>query len=85
MILCAAIRVYGDTVICGARHYDKVMLSALAHLKDPYSSANVEHGFINHEGEFLNREDALIHATACGQIGRLKSHPLTKLFSEDLY
>lgn len=92
-IVCAANRFYGDTIVCGARHYDEAMRSVLPHLKDAYSSANVEQGFINTWGEFLSREEAWMVASYNDQIIRIVGSQDvnhigvygTELFSENLY
>ena len=47
-------------------------------------------GFMNHEGEFLNRKQALIHALEIGQLSATnrwyqKDHNIDELYSEDLY
>jgi hypothetical protein len=41
-------------------------------------------GFIDDEGNFLNREQAAKHAIQCGQIKELKFSK-TELFSEELW
>lgn len=92
-IVCAANRFYGDTIVCGARHYDPAMRTVLPHLKEFYSSANVEQGFINTWGEFLDRKDAWMVASYNDQIIRFVGNQEadrmglygTELFSENLY
>lgn len=73
MILAAAIRYHipatgKDVVLCGARHGD--VFRQLEELgfgpKDGYEE--LEQGFINHNGTFLDRREAYEHAKACGQL-----------------
>lgn len=40
-IVCAACRFYGDTIVCGARHFDTAMHTVIPYLSFPYSAANV--------------------------------------------
>ena len=94
MILCAAIRVTvprrtgtEDIVMAGHRHMDVHYL--LSTLKIEIIGDLVE-GFIDHEGNFLDRYDAFEHAVNCGQISRTtldhkEAHFEVQLFSEDLY
>lgn len=78
-IVCAANRhrVTGH-IICGARHWDKVMRSQTQEYK------GWEQGFIDQFGDFLNRQDAWRIAEDQGQIRRTVSTPGT-LYSENLY
>ena len=51
---------------------------------------NIIQGFINHKGEFLNREEAFEHAKAIGQCNATQryyweDHNQDELYSEDLY
>lgn len=79
-----------EVIICGHRHFDRVMHSQLDMIKtggiNLDRSSHVQ-GFIDNRGEFHDRESALAIATAAGQINRvrLKSPPYDELFSEDLY
>lgn len=97
MIVCAALRVKsesvytpdGKTVIPCFRHCD-----GFAILRDlcPEKKLHIraESGFINHRGEFVNREEAFRHAVECGQLSVeqitfKEERNQTMLFSEDLY
>lgn len=88
-VIVAAACKYGDVIITGARHYDRVMHGQLkAFPKDHevrmMNRGEVIQGFIDNQGTFLNREEALVVAKAANQI-RFKHEPDYELFSEDLY
>jgi hypothetical protein len=82
-IICAACRC-GDVVVCGVHHYDKIMRDVMYSLNFPFSGQNVDQGFVNQRGEFLDRHQALLVATIAGQLIR-KTQPADRLFSEDLW
>lgn len=85
MVVCAA-NLIGDTIICGARHYDSVMHSQLKLMQTGgYDESTVIQGFIDQRGAFLTREQAWIVATAAGQIIRRVGGDGQKLYSENLY
>lgn len=81
-ILCAAIAV-GGTVICGRRHFDPIMSSVIRKLY-PDGMPENDQGFIDSDGRYLSREEALIVAKEAGQLLR-KTGNEYELFSEDLY
>lgn len=93
-IVCAANR-YGDIIICGARHFDSIMHSAIDSLDEhlsPKCPSEWEQGFIDTWGEFLNRQEAWKIACFTKQVRRLvgsqtKRDPFcgAELFSENLY
>lgn len=95
MIICAAIKIsktiLQDTlVVCGYRHGD--CINTINNLDEYWRDGVVqEQGFINHNGEFLNREEAYNHALECGQIHkhnewyRSDNELPDELYSEDLY
>lgn len=92
-VVCAACR-YGDLIIAGARHFDKVMHTQLKYIKedrllDFELEGRVEEGFIDQFSVFMDRSEAYRIALAGGQLNkrRLKSgnQGSTELFSEDLY
>lgn len=85
-IVCAAIRDYNGTIVCGARHFDTIMQSLIEKLES-FDLNSVEQGFIDQLGIFYNRKDALKIAIDAGQINtrRIKTNPIDELFSEDLY
>ena len=102
MILAAAIKYRiektgKEVVLCGCRHGDIFQqLEALGF--DPGNGyEEIEQGFINHRGDFLNRQEAFCHAYQCGQlsskiyykknryIGTKDAIKLPELISEDLW
>lgn len=88
-VIVAAACKYGDVIITGARHYDKVMHGQLLAFSEDHElrlmkRGDVVQGFIDNQGTFLNREEALLVAQAAGQV-RYKHGPDYELFSEDLY
>lgn len=78
MLLAAACRLNGVTTI-GRRHH-----LILTNARPKGSLKTSEQGFIDTDGNFLNREEAAIHAIACGQIKELK-YSRKDLFSEELW
>lgn len=95
MIICAAIKIRAitldgrevETVICGRRHGDCFCTIRDLGIKKKLSEVQ---GFINHNGVFLNREEAWEEAERCGQLSATtawykKDHGDVELFSEDLY
>ena len=94
MIICAAIELTMNNmaqtklIICGLRHAD--CFETIHALNDNWKFATKVQGFIDHKGNFLNRQEALIHARECGQLSIThedyqKEHCLNELYSEDLY
>ena len=50
----------------------------------------LKEGFMNHEGKFLDRYDALVHVMECGQLTQAnrwykEDNRESELYSEDLY
>lgn len=98
MIICAAIKTTfvnnkNETVtvvIPGLRHGDCFNLIQQINIPLRKDRWDEEQGFINHEGEFLNREEALKYALAIGQLSATvreykRTHNENELYSEDLY
>ena len=90
-IVCAACK-NGEHVVLGARHYDRLMNTAIDILEDSvltedWKGQDAVQGFIDQFGKFHDRKEALAIATAAGQVGvyRDKCWPEDELFSEDLY
>jgi hypothetical protein len=92
MITFAAMLV-GDLLLIGAkgeRHHDLIRRCKETGITRA-QVAQAEQGFVNHEGKFLNREDAGREALACGQVieGHANiRHPFNSrlgLFSEDIW
>lgn len=68
-VVCAANR-YGDLIVCGARHHDKIMNKQIAILKAlgrEMKPTKGYQGFIDQYGVFMSREEALIIAKESGQ------------------
>lgn len=98
MIICAAIQItlqevpsglFNKAVIPCLRHSNGYSVLCALRPDDKLHLTAVE-GFIDHEGKFLDREEALAHALSCGQLSaevrRMKRDRGEKmLFSEDLY
>lgn len=95
MIICAALEIQVDgldhiTILPCWRHGKGFEI-----LKDlgyaPRTKYKVfRQGFINHNGEFLDRKEALAHALEVGQLSATnrwyqKDHNIDELYSEDLY
>jgi hypothetical protein len=89
IIVCAACRFCGDIIIAAPRHYDMTMRNIVKFIEtedNPYSSANVEQGFIDQHGVFYTREEAWVIAVKNNQIHRnIETSTVGKLFSEHLY
>jgi hypothetical protein len=86
-VVCAALRSKDGAVICGARHFDAVMVATIV-ASDPLDARKwkqAEQGFIDQHGEFLTREEAHKVATEAGQIVRRCGGDEERLFSENLY
>lgn len=85
-VVCAALR-YGDLIICGARHFDRVMQPLLDYATETTGVFKPEQGFIDQHGVFMSRNEAMKVASAEKQINarRPKLGPENLLFSEDLY
>jgi hypothetical protein len=82
MIICAAIKTGGNVVIRGQRHCD--CLAAAERMRTP--SEFFHHrteGFINSEGHFVDRIEAMHEAVKSGQVS--KEEDSRELYSEDLY
>ena len=80
-VVCAAIKLEHGEIICGARHYDMVMVGVLERM-DVLEPAAVQ-GFIDQRGNFLTREEAYAAVSKTGQVQTF--HTPGTLYSEDLY
>lgn len=78
-VVCAAMKDGNGTIICGPRHWDKIMH------QNASGKSGWEQGFVDQHGEFLTREDAWKIAEAAGQIIRRVGGDGGRLFSENLY
>jgi len=83
IIVCAACK-KDDTIIAGARHFDKVMRSQMKQMDIKWTTA--EQGFIDQFGEFLTREEAMKVVKENGQPFDIERNGGDDvLFSEGLY
>lgn len=95
MIICAAIKIkfvnsnddVKELVVSGLRHGD--CWEIIRHLDNKHTQWT-EEGFIDNNGKFFNREEALEHATKYGQLTMTTrwhklDHNERELYSEDLY
>ena len=88
VVVCAALRCpYG--IVCGARHYDQLMIGQVRYWTEKYDlkKSDWEQGFVDQNGVFMDRFEALSVAVEAQQINtrRRKTQPENRLFSEDLY
>ena len=85
-IVCAALKSkVSGRVICGARHFDKTMLSQITHSGGRIEWTNAEQGFIDQFSVFVSRQEAWKIAEAAGQILRRCGGDGKSLYSENLY
>lgn len=92
MIISAAVKIItisndNKVIITGLRHCDCYNTLANLGLKQMKDYFIVDDGFIDHQGNFLDRRDAWKHARNCGQLPvNIIEHNISEeLFSEDLY
>ncbi len=88
-IVCAACS-NDEIILCGARHWDKIMnkqLDAIKKANPELRSSKFEQGFINQFGEFLTREDAMEVVKENGQPFDIERNGGSdkELYSEGLY
>lgn len=91
MIICSAIKIKvkstdKEVVVCGLRHCDCYkIIRDMGLERDDY--VELEQGFINNRGAFMDRQFAFKHAAGCGQLSATVIHyrPQEFLTSEDLY
>lgn len=89
-VICAACKYPDGTMLVGPRHFDKTMCDQYHKMaaagKAPHQESDTEQGFIDQDGVFMDRREALAVALAAGQVDMTKkSPPADRLFSEDLY
>ena len=87
IVVCAAC-MFGDILVTGARHHDKVMNDVLCKLEDNGVKLDGEckQGFIDQFGEFLTREEALKIVKKNNQPFDIERNGSdNSLFSEGLY
>ena len=85
-IVCAA-NLVNNHIVCGVRHYDKIMHDMMEQIDEAYSGANVIQGFVDNRGNFHNRQEAWCIAKAAGQLEHITEREGTigTLYSEHLY
>lgn len=87
IVVCAACREPGSELIfCGPRHFDKTMHKQIA--AAGISGVGMEQGFIDQDGVFMTREEAMEVAKAARQPIDFQhgcGGSFTILFSEGLY
>ena len=95
MIICAAIKIQVEgldhpTIIPCLRHRDGFKILKDLGYAPRTKYKEIAQGFIDHKGEFLNRDDAFSHAVSIGQLSVTdiwykNDHNDYELYSEDLY
>lgn len=87
VIVCAANKLNGTILICGARHWDRVMRQqAKAIGGDGRWWSEEEQGFINQYGEFRTRKEAMRIVKENGQLFDAdRNGSSVCLYSEGLY
>lgn len=90
MIICAALLIEN-------KEQEEVVLPCWRHgvgyemIRELHIEGKVlKEGFMNHEGKFLDRYDALVHVMECGQLTQAnrwykEDNREAELYSEDLY
>ena len=90
MIICAAL-------LLENKEQEEVVLPCWRHgvgyemIRELHIEGKVlKEGFMNHEGKFLDRYDALVHVMECGQLTQAnrwykEDNREAELYSEDLY
>ena len=95
MILAAAIKfkiekTNKEVILCGARHGDIFAQLERLGFEPCKGYEEIEQGFIDHNNNFLTREEAYKHAKEIGQLSSRIAHAREctygkKLISEDLW
>lgn len=88
VVVCAANRLEDGTILCGARHWDKVMCKQADMMGlSEEKPIRCEQGFINQFGEFLTRKESMQVVKENGQPFNKKrnGNQDIELYSEGLY
>ena len=95
MLICAALLIQVEgldhtTILPCRRHGDGFEILHDLGYSPKTKYKIVEQGFINHNGEFLDRHEAWEHAKMCGQLSQStewykEDNRDYELYSEDLY
>lgn len=80
-VVASACRADGITIV-GVRHFDQVMHGVIEALGMHSPAREWEQGFVDNRGEFLDRHEGFIVATAANQIVQKHGRP-HELYSED--
>lgn len=85
-IVCAACKHSSGLIVCGARHFDRIM-NAQIKATGIKKWASAEQGFIDQFGNFYNRVEALqiIARNELQTINMQSNGSSTELYSEGLY
>lgn len=86
VVVCAAIRnPRTRSVICGARHYDRIMMEHITRSDNTEDwITHAEQGFIDQAGVFMTRKEARQVAKAAEQLSEFASYG-DELRSDDIY
>ena len=86
-VVCSAIRIDVDRMICSPRHCDTTF-RAIVNLLPPADQDEWyqgEQGFVDQFGKFLSRQESWVVAEKAGQILHRCGGDGVKLYSENLY
>lgn len=85
MILCACIHDVDCNIYYPGLRHQEIVKEIIDEIRD--FPTNIRWGFLNEEGEFLDRRDALRIAVICGQYGQGEEAVCDgkQLFSQDIY
>jgi hypothetical protein len=84
-VVCAAVRYPDGSMLVGPRHFDAVMLQQYRSLGLNFQESEAQAGFLDQNGVFMDRKEAMLVALAARQIGPGSTEQSDRLFSEDLY
>lgn len=87
-IVCAAVQYPDGSMLVGPRHFDNIMLQQYRKLGLQYEEDVAISGFLDQDGNFLNRQEAWVIAMEKGQVRHRTSGDTREggtLFSENLY
>ena len=86
-VACAAIRYEDGLIVCGPRHLHPIMhavIKAMGRSRLDGYDGRMEQGFVDFQGVWMDRAEALAVATSAGQIVRDCGGSTIHLFSENL-
>jgi len=86
IVVCAACKLEDGLILCGARHWDMIMIRQAQAMGSIKHAPRAEQGFIDQFGDFLTREEAMQVVKASGQDFSITNNGGDiALFSEGLY